>query len=254
MSKLWIIADDYGLGVNHDDVILSLISSASINATSVLADICTEESAFKLRRQMSDYFRVGLHLNLTFVSEGNPRKPGKKTLLAMCVLGMGKSIAGDALRSQFNRFVKLFGKAPDFIDGHEHCHAFPGVRSEVLRLANEYDIPVRCMTPLISNTNLKSLVISNLGRRISKEAAQVGVKTNWRFGGVLPVHKPSIAIIKLRKDLSTAAIAAESAPGEIWFMVHPGDESDPVQIPGHPGKLRRLEAEFLSSEGCKIYT
>ncbi len=246
MTKLWIIADDYGLGAKHDAVIRSLIASRSINATSVLVDLCSEDSAKKLVEMRASNVRIGLHLNLTLSGSKQRQLPRRSFLLAGCMLGLNRSVARSSLQDQWDRFLKLFGSFPDYIDGHEHCHAFPGVRTAVLDKAEEHGVAVRSMIPLKPNVSVKSHVIAGLGQLLARDAKKRGVKTNWRFGGVLPLQKPENAIIRQKSDLSAATKLAVSAPGEIWFMVHPGDAKDPVQVPGHPAQLREMEAKSLA--------
>lgn len=246
MSRLRIFADDYGLGERHDAVVRSLLIGSAVNSASVLVDLCSPESARGLREITGPDIRVGLHFNLTVAGSGHVKRPDRAKLLLSCALGQDRRIAEGQLERQLARFRQLFERDPDHIDGHEHCHAFPGLRSVVLRTARERNISVRSMVPINPERGAKARVISQLGRSLRREAERMGVRTNWRFGGILPVGDPDRAIRKLKTDLHAAAAAAASAPGEIWFMVHPGDETDPIQIAGHSARLRRLEAELLA--------
>ena len=88
---------------------------------------------------------------------------------------------------------------------------------------------------------LKARVLARLGTVLARR----GVRTNWRFAGVLPLDRPEAAIAELSRLLDRAEARAAAAPGEIWVMVHPGAPGDPVQIAGHSPALRGLEADLL---------
>jgi chitin disaccharide deacetylase len=246
---LWIIADDYGLGERHDAVMRELLAASSIHAVSVLSESCTPASARALAELWTPGRRVGLHFNLTWSRAGAKPRPGRSLLLVRSAIGLGRSSAGSAFSDQWRRFEDLFGRAPDYIDGHEHCHAYPAVRSVVLDFAGARSVPVRSMAPLEPPNGMKARVIAGLGRAVRRKAHAAGVPTNLLFGGVLPFADPDRAALLLRRELQTARNrAADITDGsEIWVMTHPGDESDPVQIPGHPPRLRSLEADVLSS-------
>ncbi len=251
VRKLWIIADDYGLGERHDAVMRDLLAASAIHAVSVLSETCTPASARALSELWTPERRVGLHFNLTWTPTGQEPRPGRAQLLVRSAFGFGRSAARSALADQWRRFEDLFGRSPDYIDGHEHCHAFPTVRSAVLKFAGERNVPLRSMVPLEPPKDVKARVIAGLGRAIRQRARAAGVPTNLLFGGVLPFENPEQAASLLRRELEIAAArATEIADGsEIWVMTHPGDEADPVQIPGHPPRLRALESTVLSSDG-----
>lgn len=245
---LWIIADDYGLGERHDAVMRELLAASAIDGVSVLVETCSRESADALAELWTPERRVGLHLNLTWSPRRDTPRPGRSGLLARSALGLGRSQAGEALGAQWHLFEALLGRRPDYIDGHEHCHAFPSVRPLVMELARTQDVAVRSMVPMAPPRGLKAGVIAALGRGVQREARRAGVRTNWRFGGVLPIDDPGRAAALLRGELEAAARLAASVAdrGEVWVMTHPGDAADPVQIPGHPPRLRALEATLLS--------
>jgi predicted glycoside hydrolase/deacetylase ChbG (UPF0249 family) len=245
MTGLVMIADDYGLGAGHDRVIRGLVADGALTGVSVLADVCSEDSASALAAASHADTRIGLHFNLTYSPRNVQRKPGRATLLAGSSLGFFRTFSARQLSDQHAQFVRLFGRDPDYIDGHEHCHAFPGIRRHVLDLAHEIGVPVRSMVPLSPPAGVKAAVLAQLGRSMRRAALRRGVRTNWRFGGVLPLGDPEAAIASLDEELAQARRISAPAGEEIWYMVHPGDEEDENQVPGHDRRLRRLEAEYL---------
>ena len=44
------------------------------------------------------------------------------------------------VKNQIVSFKKLFGKNPDYIDGHQHCHIFPIVTEALVQCMEEFDI------------------------------------------------------------------------------------------------------------------
>ncbi|WP_352232129.1 ChbG/HpnK family deacetylase [Marivivens sp. LCG002] len=133
------------------------------------------------------------------------------------------------------------------MDGHEHCHTYPTVNRIVLLKAAELGIPVRSIRPIARPIGLKERVLARLGTHGHKLAQELGVETNWGFSGILPLDDPERAIAVLGSQIEAANRAAQSSGEDIWVMVHPGDEHDPVQIQGHSAKLRSLETEYLLS-------
>lgn len=243
-DRLTIIADDYGLGADHDAAMRSLLTEGAIDAVSVLAEFCTPQSAAALRSLPG--VRIGLHLNLTLAPPGAPRRPSREILLLRALAGLGRAEAAQSLDAQWRRFLALFGRPPDFIDGHEHCHAFPGIRHAVIAHAARQNLPMRSLEPLFPPQGLKARILARLGAGLARAAARENVTQNWRFCGVLPLDQPEQAIAELEWQIMAARKQAITAPpGGIWMMTHPGSASDPIQVPGHPARMRALETELL---------
>ena len=87
-------------------------------------------------------------------------------------------------------FVTPFGRAPDFIDGHQHVHLFPQVRDALLdgrqgAGAERLGAPVRPRrrrSPSGSRDR-KGLLLDVLSKRFRARAAALGVRTNPAFAG-----------------------------------------------------------------------
>lgn len=243
MRKFKLIADDYGLGDAHDSVMRSLLRSGAIDAVSVLVETCSASSARALR-EIAPAGGIGLHFNMTFA----PERPGRNRLLIESILGKGRAAAISALDQQRDLFRALFGGVPDFYDGHEHVHAFPVIRTAILRAAAEDARPVRSMVPFDPPKGMKRHVLAALGRSMRRSAERRNVSTNLWFGGVLPIDDPDRAIVLLQAELARARDVAVNASGPVWVMVHPGSEDDPAQVPGHPARLRAMEAALLARQ------
>lgn len=146
--RLAVCADDYGQGPAIDRGILALAAQGRITALSCLVTPPRWAEAGAALRGCP--VAAGLHFNLTqgepispALRRRWPRLPGLGELIARAVLGrLPAELAGE-FDAQLQRFVAFAGRAPAFIDGHQHVHALPGVRPAVLAAARRLGLPVR---------------------------------------------------------------------------------------------------------------
>ena len=146
--RLSVCADDYGLGPAVDRGILALAAQGRISALSCLVTPPRWATAGPALQQCAA--AAGLHFNLT---EGEPlsaalrrhwpRFPALGRLIADAFLGRLPDALADEFQAQLQRFVAIAGRTPDFIDGHQHVHALPGVRPIVLAAAQSLALPLR---------------------------------------------------------------------------------------------------------------
>ena len=140
MKRLALCADDFGLSGAIDRGILSLAQRQRLTHVSCIvnADGGPEDAAALRATGVG----LGLHLNLT---EGQPLSPALVThwpalpslprLIVMAHLGrLPLAAIGDELQRQVMAFKAAFGQAPTHLDGHQHVHHLPGVRTLVLDL------------------------------------------------------------------------------------------------------------------------
>lgn len=149
MKRLAVCADDYGLSPAVDRGILALAAQRRITATSAL--VTPPRWAEAGAALGGAGIQVGLHFNLT---EGEPlsaslrrawpRFPSLGRVMALAGLGRLPAAAlADECQAQLQRFVDVAGRAPGFIDGHQHVHALPGVRPLMLAAAQDLRVPLR---------------------------------------------------------------------------------------------------------------
>jgi predicted glycoside hydrolase/deacetylase ChbG (UPF0249 family) len=173
VRTLIITADDYGYSRRYDEGILEAAGAAAVDSVSamVLREAVASEPL------LSTGVEVGLHLEL----DGS------------------RDRASEEIRSQLERFRRLFGRDPAYLDGHHHCHARDGVAATVAGLARERALSVRSVDP---------------GHR--------------RLLRTLGVPTPDLLIGRLRED--EPALPAELGRGGgrlpdrgvVEWMVHPG--------------------------------
>jgi chitin disaccharide deacetylase len=91
---------------------------------------------------------------------------------------------------QFEAFVTAFGKAPDFVDGHQHVHQFPQVRDAFLGVVREVAPNAwvrqcgRAPRPLSQRlSDRKALLLDWLSRGFRERAAAHGIAVNPAFAG-----------------------------------------------------------------------
>src|SRR5260370_3389276 len=152
--RIWLCADDYGLSEGVNRGIRDLIERGRLNATSVMvvgAAIGRDEAA-ALKSVAADRPRcaIGLHATLTapfrpLTMHFRPTDGGMflafpKLLRAGLLRRLDGEMIHAELQVQLATFKEMFGRAPDFVDGHQHAQLFPQVRDAFL-LAGEEAAP-----------------------------------------------------------------------------------------------------------------
>jgi len=93
------------------------------------------------------------------------------------------------IAGQLERFTAAFGRAPDFVDGHQHVQLFPQICEAVLRLVREKAPQAwvrqcgRVMPFAARLADRKGLLLDLLSFRLRRRARALGVRTNRAFAG-----------------------------------------------------------------------
>src|SRR5246127_2399198 len=133
--RIWLCADDYGISPGVNRAIRDLIGRGRLNATSVMAvgpAIGRDEvAALRTVAANSPGCAIGLHATLTapfrpltmhFQPLDGGMFPSFAKLLRAGLLGrLDPEIIGAELMVQLTAFSGMFGRAPDFVDGHQHA-------------------------------------------------------------------------------------------------------------------------------------
>jgi chitin disaccharide deacetylase len=149
--RIWLCADDYGLASGVNRAIRDLIARGRLTATSVMvvgpAIGRDEVSALAAAAAGSPRCAIGLHVTLTapfrpLTMHFQPLDGGMfltfaKLLRAGLLRRLDPEIIRAELMVQLAAFHELFGRAPDFVDGHQHAQLFPGVREAFLGAVKE---------------------------------------------------------------------------------------------------------------------
>jgi predicted glycoside hydrolase/deacetylase ChbG (UPF0249 family) len=240
-----VCADDYGASAATSAVIRQLLAAGRINATTCLVEAgawAAEAEALRDLGEAHQTVAIGLHLNLTEAlansSDASVIAPIASHIAraALPVRLQYVNAVHAAFRAQWDAFVDGFGRAPDFLDGHEHVHLFPAPRRAVFRLAAETGFAgwVRQCQTTSPRPGLKRLILDPLSLGFAREARARGLMTNPGFGG-LRRFDPAEDVASLWR----ADIAAMADGG--LLMVHPG-----AAAADRAGLCRDQEARLLA--------
>jgi chitin disaccharide deacetylase len=131
-AALIITADDYGYREAYDRGILEVAGARAVDAVSAMV---TREG-IEPEPLLDTQVEIGLHLELP-VDVTRADRAGVR----------GRQVAVAALREQLGRFEELFGRPPQYLDGHHHCHAQPGLGTTLAREARRLRLPMRSVSP-----------------------------------------------------------------------------------------------------------
>ncbi|MGF6527611.1 ChbG/HpnK family deacetylase [Variovorax sp. PvP013] len=135
--RIALCADDFALHPAVDDAVLRLARQGRLGATSCMTTSPRwAESARGLRADAPPTLSTGLHFNLT---EGHG--DAAPTLVAVLRDTYARRLPMADVRErivcQLDAFEQAMGRAPDFVDGHQHVHQLPGVRDALLDVLME---------------------------------------------------------------------------------------------------------------------
>lgn len=193
-KRIVVCGDDFGMNAGIDRAMISLADLGRLSAVSclTLAPTFVRNAPALISLDVD----VGVHINFSETFANDPAQmPALRSLILRAYTGKLDITWIDAqLERQFDAFEHAFGRAPDYVDGHQHVHQLPGIRPRVLALLRRrygLQLPwVRQTTPgslagLPFSSSVKARVIGALGASaLSREARLAGVPTNRRLLGV----------------------------------------------------------------------
>jgi predicted glycoside hydrolase/deacetylase ChbG (UPF0249 family) len=258
---IWLCADDYGISTGVNVAIRDLVVRRRLNATSVMvvAPSFHRSEALALSVLNSGAARVAIGLHLTLTAPFRPLSDAYKPVRDGSFLPLGTTLARalvhrlapDALAreiaAQLRMFVHTFGRAPDFIDGHQHVHLFPQIREAVLKAAKESAPDAwlrqcgRVAPRRFRLRDRKAWLLDLLSHDFRERAGECGVRTNPAFAGAY----------EFRSGANYAALFAgflEQLPDGGLIMCHPGFVDADLQRLDPLTTLREREYAFLASE------
>lgn len=259
IRRIWLCADDYGIAPGVNAAIRDLIGRGRINATSVMVVAASLEGDAGALAQVAPQqgAAIGLHVTLTapyrpFTRTFAPLRAGgfvsvEKTLLAsLCRQFDRKQLAAE-VEAQFAAFARAFGRAPDFVDGHQHVHLFPQIRDAVLAVTKARAPAawvrqcgrVRLWPAQIGDP--KGFLIDALSRGFRHRARALGLATNPAFAGTY--------------TFAAAADFARLFPGFLsglpdagLVMCHPGHVDAELEGLDPVTDLREREFAYLAGD------
>lgn len=254
--RIVLCADDYGISPAVSSAIRDLIARRRINATSamVVAPSFSRSEAEALRQAAGDHAAIGLHLTLTgpfrpLSQHFTPLRRGAFLPLAsMARRGLSRTLIPALLdaeiAAQLAAFRELFGRAPDYVDGHHHIQVFPQISEALVRVVKHAAPQAwlrQCARAVRNNLEPKGLVLDALSRRLQRLATTHGVRTNPAFAGTY-AFRASADFAKLFPKF------LDRLPDGSVVMCHPGKVDAELGRLDHVTDLREREYAFFMDE------
>lgn len=260
LRRIWLCADDYGLAEGVNRAIRDLISRGRLNATSVMtvgpAIGRAEVAALQDAAAKSPRCAIGLHVTLTAPFrplsmhfrplDGGLFLPFPNLLRAGLLRRLEPEMIEDEVLAQLAAFKELFGRAPDFVDGHQHAQLFPQVRDGFLRAVKE--APGAWVrqggrrAPLGKRLGApKALVLDVLSAQFRKRAADAKIPFNPAFAGAYDFSRASDFGALMSEFL-------QGLPDDGLVMCHPGFVDETLVSLDPLTTQREAEHAYLGSD------
>lgn len=258
MKRVILCADDYAISPGVSEAIRALIAGRRINATSVMTvfDGLAEEAEALTQAAQGTGASIGLHVTLTGTFP--PLTPGmagplgyfpplSRLILSALSRRLDPRAVEAEVEAQFVAFRAAFGHAPHHVDGHQHVHVLPVVRSAVLA-ATARHAPgafLRDVTPArgaLTGIDVKGRLIGAFGAGFARDAARLGLSTNTGFGGAYDFSGDHDFPTLLTRFLA-------GVPDGGLVMVHPGRVDDPLTARDPLTHQREVEFDVLRGDG-----
>lgn len=261
LRPIWLCADDYGLSHGVNAAIRDLVVRGRLNAVSVMvvssALSRSEARSLSILNSGTRRFAIGLHLTLTapfrpLVQNYSPTADGqflslKETFRAAFLRRLKEEKLAVEIAAQMKAFVAIMGRAPDFVDGHQHVHLLPQVRNAVLMVTRQVAPQAwirqcgRKGSRLRRLGDRKGLVLDMLSGKMRRLAAKAGLRTNAAFAGTY----------RFDADADYARLFPgflRDLPADGLIMCHPGYVDSELQQLDPLTDLREKEHAYLGSD------
>ncbi|WP_369720943.1 ChbG/HpnK family deacetylase [Bradyrhizobium sp. LLZ17] len=259
--RIWLCADDYGISPGVNRAIRDLIERGRLNATSVMmvgaAIERREIDALQAAAKASPRCAIGLHVTLSAPFrpltmhfrplDGDMFLAFPKLLRAGVMRRLDREFFRNEVKAQSAAFAEAFGRAPDFVDGHQHVQLFPQVRDGFIDAVSEAapgawvrqggrDLPLaqRLSSP-------KALVLDILSAQFRRRAGEAGLSFNLGFAGAYDFTRAADFGALMRQFL-------EGLPEGGLVMCHPGFVDDILTGRDPMTDVREREHAYLKSD------
>jgi predicted glycoside hydrolase/deacetylase ChbG (UPF0249 family) len=259
--RIWLCADDYGISPAVNRAIRDLIENRRLNATSVMmvgpAIGRGEASALLAAANTHAACAIGLHVTLTSPfrplsmhfrpTDGGLFLPHLKLLRRGLMGRLDAELIQTEITMQLAAFADLFGRAPDFVDGHQHAQLFPGVRGAFLaavKQAAPYAWIRQCGRNRPWTRGLdspKAFVLDVLSAQFRTRATHSKLAFNPAFAGAYDFTRESDFGVLMQQFL-------QGMPDGGVVMCHPGIVDDTLVSLDPLTVQREREYAFLGGE------
>ena len=249
--RLAVCADDFGGMLAHSEAIAALAERGRLVAIACLTNGPHWQAAAPLLRPLGAHVERGLHFNLT---EGRPlspdlakrwpRFPGLRQLIARAHLG---ALPRASLQAEFSAQIETFasatGAAPRFVDGHQHVHHLPVIRTVVLDALARFPVQVAVRSTGDARGpgfDLKRMLIEGTGgRALARLLRERGIAHNPALTGVYDFAETDYRALMRRwlVEVPDEGALLFCHPGSL----NAGPAADPIDA------ARAREAAYLGS-------
>jgi len=244
-----LCADDFGLNPGVSQGILKLARMQRLSAVSCMVNmpdfIPHAQELLALKNQV----KIGLHFNLT---EGYLLSDSRKACFSLNELlikthlrSIKLSLIAQEFNQQLDQFVQIMGFFPDFIDGHQHIHQFPCIRTVVLdiyeqRLRHSRTF-IRATWPALGGVpyQVKAKILALTGGKTLK--AQLRER-------MIPHNEYFSGIYDFAQSTNYRALFCgwlKSASGNTLIMCHPGEPDQSMDV---IASTRIIEFAYFASD------
>jgi predicted glycoside hydrolase/deacetylase ChbG (UPF0249 family) len=256
-----LCADDYGISPGVNTGIRELIEGGRLNATSVMvvgpAVSRDDVSALQDAVAKSPNCAIGLHVTLTapfhpLTMHFRPMRDGLflplgKMLQSAMLRRLDREMIRGEITAQLAKFAALFGRPPDYVDGHQHVQIFPQVRYAFVTAVKAH-APAAWVRqsgriqPLAQRLDApKALLLDMLSARFRQRALRASVPFNPGFAGAYDFN---------RQNDFGALMAGflQGLPDGGLVMCHPGHVDDVLVELDPFTDQREREYQFLAGD------
>jgi predicted glycoside hydrolase/deacetylase ChbG (UPF0249 family) len=259
--RIWLCADDYGISPGVNRGIRDLIERGRLNATSAMmvGPAIGRDEVARLNEAAAKHqgTAIGLHVTLTapfrpLTMHFRPLRdelflPFAKLLRAGQFGRLDLEIFRAEIVAQISAFRDLFGRTPDFVDGHQHVQLYPQVRDGFVAAVKEkapgaWVRQARRNQPLGQRlASPKALFLDYLSTRFKRRAERAGLKLNPGFAGAYDFSRTPDYGALMGGFL-------DGLPQEGVVMCHPGFVDEILVSLDPLTGVREVEHAYLASE------
>ncbi|WP_431201190.1 ChbG/HpnK family deacetylase [Bradyrhizobium betae] len=259
--RIWLCADDYGISPGVNRAVRDLIERGRLNATSVMmvgpAIGRSEIEALQASAKQSQRCAIGLHVTLSAPFRpltmhfrplnGDMFLAFPKLLRAGLTRKLDREFFRSEVKAQLVAFMEAFGRAPDFVDGHQHVQLYPQVRDGFVDAVTDVapnawvrqggrDLPLaqRLASP-------KAMVLDILSAQFRRRAGSAGLSFNPSFAGAYDFTRAADFGALMRQFL-------EGLPDDGLVMCHPGFVDDILAGLDPMTDVREREHAYLAGD------
>jgi chitin disaccharide deacetylase len=259
VTPIKLCADDYGLSEGVSVGIRSALAAQRLSATSAITTRPHWPQAARALNELGHRAEIGLHLNLSLGGPLSAMPDFAPTAFPAIGKIITRARAGTLpeaeiraeIARQLNAFEDAMGCAPDFVDGHQHVHVLPFIRTWLMEELSQRQLPEHFWIRDSGDAFwrilwrgkqwAKALVVSYLAHGFDALCAEYGFNTNGSFAG----YSAFASTGDYRLEFAAALCAR--GPRHL-IMCHPGHVDDELASLDPVLISREIELAFLLSD------